>query len=612
MNYKQIPAILIVASLIFQTIVAAQTKKADQRFVSMTPELKKNALKLLSSSAAESGQLSATENRVRARMMVADLLWEEDERAARAAFQGALGDLQNLLAAVNPPEGTEMNRSERAAFFQRRGNLADLRHDFVLALAARDPQAALSALGTLQTRLFDEYDPLAPSGLILKTSAVIARQDPEKSYAVAKQQLEAEGLTYEFVLLLKSLHGQDSRLAANLGKDVLAKLKTLKIRIPSEIQPASATPPDPRKEIDAYRVTYLINTITELNRTASRDKEKKMSPLLTPAEMKELVEITANAFLGTIKPNSSSISSAMPEITQFAPALAQKIRVKIGAEAARQMDKNNEYQIYFIEREEKSAAQLAKAAETAAPDVRDQRLSDAAFKALQMENDALAAQAIAARIKNRKNFEYLFDEINEALPLAKARRGDLAEVRKIVAALKTDKEKINVASETAIALAAHGERETAKKLLDETLALLPSDLKNYADIESAVKFAAAYAVVEPERAFTILENAAAQSDEYINAGVKMGEFYTVRSTEGGELLFSAINEQFLTHVPNATRLIRDLSRADFDRTVALADKFQRSEIRQFVRLQILQALLDEKASDKEKQARERIAADQEG
>jgi hypothetical protein len=47
-------------------------------------------------------------------------------------------------------------------------------------------------------------------------------------------------------------------------------------------------------------------------------------------------------------------------------------------------------------------------------------------------------------------------------------------------------------------------------------------------------------------------------------------------------------------------LLRDLAKVDFKRTVNLAEKFERSDIRSFARLRIAQALLDPKADEKEK------------
>ena len=109
----------------------------------------------------------------------------------------------------------------------------------------------------------------------------------------------------------------------------------------------------------------------------------------------------------------------------------------------------------------------------------------------------------------------------------------------------------------------------------------------------------------------MLENAAVQINEYIAAGIKLDEFYLGGSTESDELSFTVIDENFLTRVRNATGLIKNLARADLGRTIAFADKFQRPEIRQFVRLRVVDAVLDEGAAEKEKNTRQRIAADQE-
>jgi hypothetical protein len=65
------------------------------------------------------------------------------------------------------------------------------------------------------------------------------------------------------------------------------------------------------------------------------------------------------------------------------------------------------------------------------------------------------------------------------------------------------------------------------------------------------------------------------------------------------------------NVCSAQVLFKNLGRADFQRTVSLAEKFGRPEIRLYVRLKIVQALLDPNMAEKEKQARNQLVADDE-
>lgn len=607
MSVYKLLALLLVAVLVLPTVCTVRGEASEVASDEPSAGLEEQAFKLLRELARETSQLGAPENRVRASTIVGDLLWGRDERAAREIFQNALGELQNLFAAINLPNVAEMNRSERADHFLKRDALAELRRDYVKSLGAHDPAAALAALDALKIRTIDEYDPLDATELELQLTSVIALKDPKKSYSVAKAQFDAGGLTYQFVQALKELHRKDSQLASSLGRDVLAQIKSGKLRVPTNTA-SNSNQTKPKNELDFWQICSFIESAAEINRVAARDKEKKALPLLSDTEMKEAVETVGNAFLATPNATETSISQVMPQITRYAPALAQRIQLKIGAAASRQLDRIVESQNYYAGRNEKSADQLAKEAEMAAPDVREQRMADAATKALE-ENDAEKAQSIAARLKNRRDYDYLFEQIKEALPLAKARRGDVAEVRKMLAALKSEKERVKVLIELASAIAAKGDKETAKKLLDESAQIAPAILKNYADVEIALKFADVYAVAAPERSFAILENGIAQTDDYINAGVKLDEFYMVSSTAENELLFSAINRQFLMHVPNSVSLIKNLAAADFARTVGLADKFQRPEVRLFARLRIASALLDAEAAEKEKTMRDELAAD---
>lgn len=613
MMIKKVSAILFVVALLMQSnaaSAAAQTiNKNNDQNAAVTAEMRSSARKLLTEIARETIQLSVPENRVRAATVAAGLMWEQDEKAARALFQNALVELQNLLAAINPPEGVEeMSRAEKAEHFSKRYALADLRREFVETVAERDPQGALAALAALEIKVLDEYDPLVANELELKISSLIARKDREKSYAVAKRQLDANGLNYQFIQALKRLHKANSQLAADLARDALDKVKAGKIRMPS--QPKSESNAAEVAEIEFYQVSNFVDALSEMTRAAARDKTKKTQPPLAPAEMKELVELVAGAFLAAPKAEPTSITQVMAELTAYAPATAQLVRRKIGAENSKQLDKLVESQQFYAVGMEISVDELVKQAESSAPDVRDQRLSAAAYKAYE-EGDAVKAQAIAERLKDRKNHNYLFEVIKEALPLAKARRGDTAEVKKILAALRSDREKAKVLTELASSIAAGGDLETAKNLLDESIALLPASPKNFEELESVVRFAEAYSLTAPERAFAILENAAAEMDAYIVAGIKTDEFYLARSVKENELLFNAINYQYLTHIPNPPALLKKLARADFARTAALADKFQRPEIRHFVRLRVVEAVLDEKAAEKVKKTRGRIAADEE-
>jgi hypothetical protein len=602
MKLKKLYALILIALAAMPSPAAARGGDVVDK-----PEPKESAVKLLNETALGAAQLIAPENRIHANTILAGLLWQTDERAARELYAKASGELQNLFAAIDLPEGLDgMTRLEKSEHYNKRSELAALRRVLVLSLGERDPQAALEALGVLKVNRIVEYDPLAANELELQLTASVARKDPEKAAALARRKFDENGLNYQFVQSLKELHGRDSGAAAQVARAVLAKVKTLKIRFPQETDKSST--PLKAGEIDYSELGNFINAASELNRAAQRDKEKKIKPLFTAEEMKEIVEIMANAYLATPNPMPLAITHIMMEINRYSPALGQKVRVKMGAENAVRMDSILESRNYDLARAEKSIDEMVKEAERSAGEAREQRLAELAFRALE-EKDAVKAQEIFARLKEPKRYSYLADEINAALPLAKAVRGGTAEVRRAVAGMRSNIDKINALTDYAAALAARGEKTAAKELLDEAAALLPAYIKKFADVQALIKFASVAATIAPEQSFAVLENGIVQSDEYINAGIKLGDFFTVRAAERDELLFSAISGEYLTYIPNSSVLLRDLARADFERTVRLTEKFQRPEIRLFMRLRVLEATLDENAAEKEKSERERLAGD---
>jgi hypothetical protein len=422
------------------------------------------------------------------------------------------------------------------------------------------------------------------------------------------------------------LYKKDSELAAKLSRDILAKAKSVKIRTPSAasanmsnmsgtMNTNTSISGDMMRpavtEIDFWQVTSFLSAVSDLNRQAARDKDKKLVPALTEAEMKELVELLGNAFLAERNPAPYALSTAMKDIARYSPALAQRIRARLGAEAVSQLESQVESSSYYTEKEGKTADELLAEAEKSDAGMRDTRLADAVWKALE-EEDAEKAQTIASKIKDRKSYAYVFEQIETALPLAKARKGDLQEVRKILVTLSSDTERINTIAELATTLAAKNELEAAKKLLEEAVQLLPGRVKNQEQLTASLQVVYAYSLADPEQAFAMIENNIAQMNEIINAGVTLDEFYKYGSVENGELLFSAMNRHGLMHVQRATDLVKNLAKADFDRAANLAEKFGRPEIRLFVRLKLTQSLLDPKAAEREKTEREQAQGEYEG
>jgi hypothetical protein len=591
---------------------AFRTRKPSDKSKELTPEQKQNALKLLSAVASETRQLSLPENRVRVQTIVADLLWEHDEPAARAVFQETLTELQNIFGNLHPPEGEDVTSAERSKHYNKRYKLAELRKEYILTLTPRDSAAALAALNTLKTELLEEYDPLRSDELEVQIAAAIAKKDAGKAYAVAQEQIGKEGVTSELISSLKELHQKNPELAAKLGRDILAKIKTSKIRIPENTPPKEKGSTEntnaaaaKTEEIEFWRISQLISTLSGINRLAVRDKKKNHLPVLSEAEMRELVTQTANAYLTTTNPVPLSISSIMPEITHYAPALAQRIRHKLGAEASQQLDKTNEINAYYITRKEKSIEELLKEAERVKPEMRDSRYADVAYRALE-EGEPEKAQAAAARITDKKTFRYVFEQIKIALPLAKAERGEIAEVRKMLGTMKTNQERITLLTELANSLAAKGDKETAKNLVDEAVQMMPPHIRKMPDLEAAARIALAYSFIAPELAFPIAENGVWRMNEYINAGFLLSDFFDHESVASDEWFFQAINQKALLNMPDAAELLNNLGRADLERTINLADKFERRDIRLYARLRIAQALLDSKAAEKDKQAAEQI------
>ena len=596
--------------------VAADSKKSTDKS-DVSPEVREKAVALLKTAAREVGNYAAAENRVRGGIMAADLLWEHDEEAARTIFQNVEAELQAMFNDVSVTHATE---DEPAANdYTKRYTLSQLRSEFLLALAPRDPQLALQAFHQLRTETAgkDEYDPLKAEGLELEIAAAVAKKDPEKSYELASRALKTT-LDYSTINTLGELYKNNPEVGAKFARDILAKFKTAKVRrvnTNSNTTNAAANiseTPDTAFYADLSTITTFLQNAQTLNRQAEKKAtDQKKIVLLNDSDMRELSDLTVQVFIRQGSPEPYAIGSVMPIVKKYSPAAAQMVRARLNAEQLTALESIGDSTDYYSSRDEKSVDEIIADAEKSQPAERDSRYADAITKAL--EKDELEkADEIAGKIKDRKSYEYILDQIKQNAPTIKARRGDIAEVRKMLAGIKSADEKAQALTELVITVANKGDKEAAGKLLDEANVLLPAQLKRKPNLDTTLRIAGAFAVVQPERAFNLIETSVAQMNELIQAGVLIQDFYEYETVQADEVLLDAMHRQGFAHTTNITALIKTLAAADFARTVALSDKFGRQEIRLFVRLKIAEALLNPEAAEREKTLRETYQNDEHG
>jgi hypothetical protein len=105
---------------------------------------------------------------------------------------------------------------------------------------------------------------------------------------------------------------------------------------------------------------------------------------------------------------------------------------------------------------------------------------------------------------------------------------------------------------------------------------------------------------EIKQSFAFLENNTTFFNDVIGAAILLDEFNESGAVQNEELRLDTVKRESYRNVPKAVALIKNLTAADFDRTLSAAEKFSRPEVRFFTRYRIVESLLDPEAEEYEK------------
>lgn len=584
--------------LIFSSAAAQVSEKEKQeQEAERKQQLERKTYVLVDEIASGALSLKLPENRSFVLAAAADLLWEHDEPRARNLFWDALNTL-NLMSNLGSkaiPKGDEENKSatlsakEKEQILSQYFAVFNLRQQLLHHVARRDPQLALDMLRSSRQlpvdpsyasfRLPDDRE------LEQQIATEATARDPAKALQLARDSL-AKGLSFQLLSLLNRLNQNDGKTATVFAGDVIDKLRGRNLAIDS---------------YGAHIAIYMIN----FSRTPKEAPGAKLSQetrllKLEPEQRRELLDMITNAALTeSANPNLLfAIDYVMPEIQEFFPervALLQKKLAAFNQTLNKEQKISKEYDSIFSHGTPEDMIKLAgRVSEGERESMQQQAITMAVMRG---RADSLR-EFVNTEIEEQSRQKSLLDELDaEEIGLA-ANKGDAEGLRKLLPKIRLKESRARAMAEIAVVLEKKGNHDEAVKLLDEAQTFIKTDLSSETQTDALLALVTAYALVEPARAFGIIERTIDRANDEIAKALLLDKIVRSGTTRKGEIkLQEGGMIQFDFAFFKYGKSVAALANVDFDRTKAAADRFERNELRLMVRLLLAQALLQHRDSE---------------
>ena len=590
--FAQLPA-----QISADSATAAKDEKEKARL-----ELEGKAFKLAESIASEGATLKLAENRAFILAMSGDLLWKQDQKRARNLFRDAAAE---LVAANAESEKTE-NDSPMAMF----GFMNSPRRQILQTIAKRDADLALELLvRTRSAKVAAEMakaaqpeqpaqkeEPPSPFGmgrsaelqareeLRLEQSfaAQAADQDPARAAKMLRASL-SKGVSFEALSIITKIHKTDDELANSLLAEVAQKLMDADF--------------SKQNSQELGLATNLLQRYGQPTTAVVKNADQKKNPLkLDQNTVRDLANKIADGLMKA--KNFTALfqySRAMPTLEKILPERAAALQQKQAAlkktapEGVMSFDSMNALN-------DSNAAPEKIITESAKmpAGMRGMMYRRAADK-LAEKNEAERAKQLLSSQPAGKERDDALAYVDGKLAEKAAKDGKFDEARKLIQTIGTKTAQIEQLVKLAIVFHHKNDkesRETAVKIMDEARALIDQTPQSDDEIQQLVQVVAGFAVIDPPKAFTLLEPFVDQANELLQAAALLAKYQKGQQNyRDGELVMAT----GLGQMRGQMRFVKELgllAAADFERTRGLADRFARADTRLLVRLMIAQSVLN--------------------
>jgi hypothetical protein len=534
---------------------SAKTEQAKQK------QAQERASDLLDSIAGRAAALRSPENRVRAQAIVADLIWEKDEKHARAIFASVTADVAAIVAAIDPSD-------------QQAGNSLNLinqvRMGVIDKLARRDPEMALAFLRATrlpsvggQRAFYDNNE----ADMELRLANLIAGKDPEAALRIARESL-ARGLTYNLIGVLSQLEQKNKATAQTFYKEIVAKLKSEGLA--------------PNQNASNLAVNLLASFTP---------------PQADEGTYRELMEMAIEAALtpGLSQMNPSwaqneraSLRSLMPQIEKYDPTRIPALEQWSAAVESVQDPNTRMWAEMNAINEKGTVDDMLALGSRYPPEMQAQIYQSAVWKALSGEDVNRARQIASDLISDPGQRRQMLEQIDHRILMNAINQNKLAEARQMLSKLTAVDQRARTLEQIANTLAAKGDKPGALVLLNEAKALLDSAPQSSIVLAAELELVQAYSTLDMAQSFAILQPLVPRLNELVAAATVLDGFENHYLKDGewmvpGSSGLSNLVNMFSQHLAS-------LAAQDFDRARALSDQLERPEIRLMIQLQMAQML----------------------
>lgn len=570
-------------------------EKAEQE-AAKQKELEKKTLNLLDEVISAAWSLKLPANRSYVLATAADLSWPHDEKRARSLFWEALNNL-NLptYQPLDDPNAKERNKAQTTArpngptkeqlqeVNQYYATL-ETRNEFLRKVARRDPQLALDMMRSTrqppppQTTGMPEPD--LDADLEQELIYAAAANDPKRALQIARESV-AKGLTFQTLNLLNQVAQKDQDTAAQLATDIIAKLNTENFNT-SPYAPWFAIQMLEWSRTDGPVLTAGTSSNLPFKRLKLDDDQKR-----------DLVDMLTDAALSVAKPGNilQNIRFVMPEIEQYAPDRAVKLKAQL-TEFSRTLPQwQRDVDDFNVTFENATPEEMIKAANKLSDDRRAALFYRAAAKAVARGETDRYRELLNSQIENEDERKAALDSLNKEQMYYDISQGKADELEKLLPLIRAKEQRAIAMSRLAMLLEKKDQHDEAVKLLDEARALVKVDLANDAQSNALLEVMLGYALVDPPKAFAMIEPIIDRTNDDISKLLLLDKIVKSGAVKNGEIVMQQPQIPLESSMVKYSSGVVVLGKADFDRTKALADRFQRNELRIVARLMLAQALL---------------------